>query len=95
MVETLAIKCKRAVAETGLADFIIAGGVAANRRLRARLAEELPRTIYAPPALCTDNGAMIAYAGALRLAAGEQDGLGIETRARWPMDELTELMTVG
>ena len=88
VVETLVIKCKRAVEATGLEDFVIAGGVAANRRLRARLAEELPRTIYAPPALCTDNGAMIAYAGALRLAAGERDDLAIATRARWPMDEL-------
>lgn len=91
VVETLVIKCKRAVAATGLEDFVIAGGVAANRRLRARLAEELPRTIYAPPALCTDNGAMIAYAGALRLATGEHDDLAIATRARWPMDELKGL----
>ena len=91
VVDTLAIKCRRAVAETGLEDFIVAGGVAANRRLRARLAKELPRAIYAPPALCTDNGAMIAYAGALRLAAGQRDGLGIETRARWPMAELPSL----
>ena len=75
VVETLVIKCKRTVEATGLEDFVIAGGVAANRRLRARLAEELPRTIYAPPALCTDNGAMIAYAGAFRLAAGERDDL--------------------
>ena len=88
VVETLAIKCRRAAEATGLDAFVVAGGVAANRRLRARLAEELPRAIYAPPALCTDNGAMIAYAGALRLAAGEHDGLAIETRARWPMAEL-------
>lgn len=88
VVDTLAIKCKRAVKATGLENFVVAGGVAANRRLRARLAKELPRTIYAPPALCTDNGAMIAYAGALRLVAGEQNGLAIETRARWPMAEL-------
>ena len=88
VVDTLTIKCKRTVDATGLANFVVAGGVAANRRLRARLAEELPRTIYAPPALCTDNGAMIAYAGALRLAAGERSGLAIDIRARWPMAEL-------
>ena len=88
VVETLVIKCKRTVAETGLEDFVIAGGVAANRRLRRRLAEELPRTIYAPPALCTDNGAMIAYAGALRLVAGERARMAIEPRPRWPMAEL-------
>ena len=91
VVDTLAIKCRRAVAATGLESFIVAGGVAANRRLRARLAQELPHTVYAPPALCTDNGAMIAYAGALRLAAGQSDGLAIETRARWPMADLPSL----
>jgi N6-L-threonylcarbamoyladenine synthase len=88
VVDTLAIKCRRAVETSGLQEFVIAGGVAANRRLRARLAETLPRTIYAPPALCTDNGAMIAYAGALRLAAGERAALAVRTRARWPMAEL-------
>ncbi len=88
VVDTLAIKCRRAVQTTGLQHFVVAGGVAANKRLRARLADSLPRTIYAPPALCTDNGAMIAYAGALRLTAGERAPLAVRTRARWPMEEL-------
>ena len=88
VVDTLTIKCRRAVEKSGLQAFVIAGGVAANKRLRARLAETLPRTIYAPPALCTDNGAMIAYAGALRLAAGERAALEVRPRARWPMAEL-------
>ena len=67
----------------------MAGGVAANVRLRAALDAQLPgRVFYAPGALCTDNGAMVAFAGYLRLAAGEQSPLEIETRARWPLDEL-------
>ena len=88
VVDTLVVKCRRTVEETGLATFVVAGGVAANRRLRARLREALPQVVYAPPALCTDNGAMIAYAGALRLAAGQRESLEIRTRARWPMAEL-------
>lgn len=90
-VETLAIKCRRALAETGLPTLVMAGGVAANRRLRQRLAEDLPKLVYPPPALCTDNGAMIAHAGALRLAAGESSPLEIVARARWPMTELGDV----
>ena len=94
VVDTLVIKCRRAVEQTGCADFVIAGGVAANKRLRQRLTDALAslvrpaRAIFAAPALCTDNGAMVAHAGALRLAAGERAGLAIDTRARWPMTEL-------
>ena len=91
VVDTLALKCRRTVRETGLETFVAAGGVAANRRLRARLEEALPQVRYAPPALCTDNGAMIAYAGALRLAAGQRDPLAIAARPRWPMTELAPL----
>ena len=90
-VETLAIKCNRALQETGLSTLVMAGGVAANRRLRQRLAEDLPTVVYPPPALCTDNGAMIAHAGALRLAAGESSPLRIVARARWPMTELGDI----
>ncbi len=88
VVDTLTIKCRRAARDAGLEAFVAAGGVAANRRLRSRLAAALPHVVYAPPALCTDNGAMIAYAGALRLLAGERDSLAIDTRARWPMADL-------
>ena len=91
VVDTLVIKCRRTVQATGLEDLVLAGGVAANRRLRARLRDAVPNVIYAPAALCTDNGAMIAHAGALRLQAGQRDGLAIETRARWPMVELQAL----
>ena len=91
VVDTLVIKCRRTVEATGFEDLVLAGGVAANRRLRARLRDAVPNVIYAPAALCTDNGAMIAHAGALRLQAGQRDGLAIETRARWPMVELQAL----
>jgi len=89
VVDTLVIKCRRAVAQTGVEHLVMAGGVSANVRLRARLAEQVPaRVYYAAPRLCTDNGAMIAYAGWCRLAAGDRSGLAIEPRARWPMTDL-------
>ena len=67
----------------------MAGGVSANKLLREKLANDLEADVFYPPAdLCTDNGAMIAYAGALRLQAGQQAELAINTRARWPMSEL-------
>ena len=88
VVDTLAIKCKRALAETGLSTLVAAGGVAANARLRGRLRNDLPNVVYPPPRLCTDNGAMIAHAGALRLAAGQRDALEVAPRARWPMTAL-------
>ncbi len=89
VVDTLLIKCRRALEQTGLDQLVMAGGVAANTRLRAALDARLPgRVFYAPAALCTDNGAMVAFAGYLRLAHGEQAPLAIETRARWPLDEL-------
>ncbi len=89
VVDTLLIKCRRALDQTGLTRLIMAGGVAANVRLRSALNAQLPgRVFYAPAALCTDNGAMVAFAGCLRLAAGQHSPLPIETRARWPLDEL-------
>jgi len=90
VVDTLTIKCRRAVQETGVPHLVVAGGVSANTRLRERLAAGLDAEIYyAAPRLCTDNGDMIAYAGCRRLTAGERSGLEIETRARWPLTELT------
>ncbi|MEZ5558714.1 MAG: tRNA (adenosine(37)-N6)-threonylcarbamoyltransferase complex transferase subunit TsaD [Pseudomonadales bacterium] len=89
VVDTLVIKCRRAVQQTGVAHLVIAGGVSANARLRERLAARLDaRVYYAAPRLCTDNGAMIAYAGCERLLRGERTPLRIEPRARWPMTEL-------
>ena len=93
VVDTLLIKCRRAMEQSGHNTLVMAGGVSANKRLRVRLAEALSkkgvRVCYPRQALCTDNGAMIAFAGALRLAAGEaQQNLAIEVRARWPLVEL-------
>jgi len=92
VVDTLVIKCLRALRASGLTRLIIAGGVSANLRLRARLeaalAEEGGHVHYARPALCTDNGAMIAFAGCQRLLAGEHDDLAIRARPRWPLTEL-------
>jgi N6-L-threonylcarbamoyladenine synthase len=95
VVDTLFIKCRRAVEQTGIRDLVMAGGVSANQALRQRLDRDLDATVhYAPNALCTDNGAMIAYAGALRLLGGEQAGLAINTRPRWPMFELPPIRPV-
>jgi len=90
MVDTLAIKCRRAIRQTGLESLVIAGGVSANKRLRRVLGEQLGADAvhYAAPRYCTDNGAMIAYAGCQRLLAGERSGLEIEVRPRWPLDSL-------
>ena len=88
-VDTLAIKCRRAIEQSGAQQLVIAGGVSANTRLRQELTDKLQAEIvYAPLALCTDNGAMIAYAGALRMLGGAQEDLSINTRPRWPMTEL-------
>lgn len=94
IVDVLAAKSVAALEQTGLDRLVIAGGVSANRRLRDTLeraqADRAFRAYFPKPALCTDNGAMIAFAGALRLAAGEvapvPDGFGI--RPRWPLSEL-------
>jgi len=93
MVDTLVKKCIRALKQVDLKRLVIAGGVSANQALRQRLEQELKRigatVYYAEPALCTDNGAMIAYAGWQRLRAGQADDLAVTTTPRWPMTELT------
>ena len=93
VVDTLAIKCKRALKQTGLKRLVIAGGVSANKQLRQTLAELMQQSggevFYPQPQFCTDNGAMIAYAGFLRLKQGQQQDLAIEVRPRWAMTELT------
>jgi len=95
VVATLVIKCRRALAQEGLDALVIAGGVSANTNLRESLeralAPEGARVYYPAPVICTDNGAMIAYAGAQRLFAGERDGQDVRVRPRWPMEELPPL----
>lgn len=95
VVETLTIKCKRALKHTHLKSLVIAGGVSANQALRSSLEKMLKglggQVFYARPRFCTDNGAMIAYAGCQRLLAGQQDGPAIAVQARWPMEQLLPL----
>ena len=95
VVETLVIKCKRALEQTGMKTLVIAGGVSANKKLRADLDANLAKigakVFYARHEFCTDNGAMIAYAGCQRLLAGQHEGLAINVKARWPLNTLTSL----
>jgi N6-L-threonylcarbamoyladenine synthase len=90
VVETLTIKCKRALKQAGMKRLVIAGGVSANKALRASLEKMLGDmkgdVFYARPEFCTDNGAMIAWAGAERLAMGFVDTMDAPPRARWLLD---------
>lgn len=92
VVDTLSIKCKRALDQTGFKRLVIAGGVSANRTLREQMAVMMQKrggeVFYARPEFCTDNGAMIAYAGMVRLKGGTRGGLSVSVRPRWPLAEL-------
>jgi N6-L-threonylcarbamoyladenine synthase len=92
VVDTMVIKCRRALRQTGIRQLIIAGGVGANQRLRERLGqlmeEEGGRVCYPRPEFCTDNGAMIAYAGYQRLRAGQSAPLSVSVTPRWSLEEL-------
>jgi N6-L-threonylcarbamoyladenine synthase len=95
VVDTLLIKCRRALHQTGLGRLVMAGGVSANRRLRQRLREQAEAegwSVYYPRAqFCTDNGAMVALAGCHRLLGGQHDDLAVRAHARWPMESLEPL----
>jgi N6-L-threonylcarbamoyladenine synthase len=95
VAETLSIKCKRALQQTGLKRLVIAGGVSANQEIRRQLhamAEKQQAEVCFPRLeFCTDNGAMIAYAGCQRLLAGQKADLQIFARPRWPLEELLAL----
>lgn len=95
VVDTLVIKCTRAVRQTKMKILVIAGGVSANSRLRHKLEVALKKegveVFYARHEFCTDNGAMIAYAGCQRLLAGQRNPLLISATPRWPMDQLESL----
>lgn len=92
IVETLCVKTLRAIEATGHRNLVVAGGVGANRELRARLTSALAarggQAFFPRPEFCTDNAAMIAVAGLMRLQAGEHSAAGIGVRARWPLTEL-------
>ncbi len=96
IVETLRFKCERALAQTGMRRLVVAGGVGANLRLRQALREMAQvqggEVFFPRLAFCTDNAAMIAYAGWLRLQAGQGGVAGaFSARARWPLGELEGL----
>ncbi len=88
-VQVLVAKTWRAVRQTGIGCLIVAGGVSANQRLRQALqAQAGVQVYYAPLEHCTDNGAMIAYAGCQRLLRGETQSLAVEVRPRWPLVDI-------
>ena len=94
VIDTLIVKSVRALSFTGMTQLVIAGGVGANLKLReslTQLGEKQGFSVFYPrPLFCTDNGAMIAYAGCMRLLAGENEDYRINVRARWPLSELKE-----
>ena len=95
VVDTIIIKCKRALQQTGYKRLVMAGGVSANKQLRADLAEMMKNlkgeVFYPRPQFCTDNGAMIAYTGFLRLKHGEHTDLSLSVKPRWAMTDLQEI----
>lgn len=92
VVDTLAIKCKRALEQTNFKRLVMAGGVSANQKLRLTLSNMMAKrggeVFYARPEFCTDNGAMIAYAGLTRLKNAVSIDLSVSVRPRWPLTEL-------
>ena len=95
VVDTLLIKCRRAMLQTRAQQLIIAGGVGANLSLRQTLQQAGKKygwkVSYPRLEFCTDNGAMIAFAGCQRLQAGQHTGLALQAFARWPLDQLPPL----
>ncbi|MCX8738092.1 tRNA (adenosine(37)-N6)-threonylcarbamoyltransferase complex transferase subunit TsaD [Gilliamella sp. B2824] len=92
LVDTLVIKSRRALDETGFNRLVIAGGVSANKTLRQQLSVLMKNRkgqVYYPRLeFCTDNGAMIAYAGMVHLKEGQHSDLAIAVRPRWPLSDL-------
>ena len=92
VVDTLVIKCKRALKQTGAKQLVVAGGVSANQHLRETLQTLLTcingKVFFPRPEFCTDNGAMVAYTGCQRLLAGQRDDLSVNVKPRWPLSDL-------
>jgi N6-L-threonylcarbamoyladenine synthase len=92
VADTLMIKCKRALEQEGLNRLVVSGGVSANREIRSKLDQLMAKrkgtAFYPRLEFCTDNAAMIAFAGAQRLLAGETNDLNFAAQARWPLDQL-------
>ena len=92
VVDTLVIKCQYALKHAGLKNLVVVGGVAANQTLRAQLKTTLSqqggKVYYPRTEFCTDNAAMVAYNGWLRLSAGEKESWAIQVMPRWPLDAL-------
>ncbi|CED70446.1 tRNA (adenosine(37)-N6)-threonylcarbamoyltransferase complex transferase subunit TsaD [Aliivibrio sp. EL58] len=92
VADTLAIKCRRALKQTGMKRLVMAGGVSANTYLRQELEAMMKKiggeVFYPRTEFCTDNGAMIAYAGMQRLKNGETTDLAVQAKPRWPIDQL-------
>jgi len=95
IVDVLAARCARGITQTGMSQLVVAGGVGANQRLRKRidLAGEKAgfRVFYPPVELCTDNGAMIAFAGAMRIGQGTRGALPFNVRPRWELGSLAAI----
>jgi N6-L-threonylcarbamoyladenine synthase len=96
--DTLVIKCRRALDQTGLKRIVIAGGVSANKQLRIELAKLATKrggeVFYPRTEFCTDNGAMIAFAGMQRLKNGDVSDLSVKAVPRWPIDQLEPIDNV-
>lgn len=92
VVSTLLIKCKRAIEQTHASHLVVAGGVGANRALRQGIAAQMEtlggQAFFPPIEYCTDNGAMVAYAGCLHFLKGQRDeNLKVEVKTRWPLSK--------